>query len=283
VVVAAIFIASACSIHTQQKAAGATASGTTTPETALLYSDQSAGALWHAYAWHAAATSRGVAVTYTNDVEDFTLRLAAGNWTTVVVMSRFSGSEPTYVNAVRGYASSHPEAAVEFRVWHDNGIAAPPLTAAFGTTAVVLWYAGSTSTGYALADGPGAAKPAASVPGHVFPTFQDVQPRRWTATWSVSAESLGRAAAVPPDPVPAIEACKNACLQNWVKETKDCDDKRTIRIAQCDSLYGPGAANPSPSQYASCVATANTDHTNCTTAAGNSYHFCILVCELPPL
>lgn len=269
-------VAAVCASPSTRTAEAAT---TAPGETALLYSDRSAGALFNAHVWYKVATSNGTAVTYTHDAEDFTQRLMSATWTRIAIMSRYTGSEPAYVNAVRSYAMTHPETLVEFQLWHDNGQAAPELTAVLGTAAIVTWNYGMTTTGYALAGGTVGSALASSVPGQMYPTFENVTPQRWESLWSVSAAAFENAV-YPAPPVAPVSPCVAICDNEYVKDLALCDEKRAERIAICNALYGPGTSGYDPAKHTECITSANSKHSNCLKDALDDYKDCKLMCSL---
>jgi hypothetical protein len=273
--VAALLLA-ACSLRSITKPVNANVAADPPPRTALMFSDVSGGALWGAYVHHQAATALGYAVTYTQDVEEFTTRLAIGNWSKIFVMVRHSGQEPAFLSSLRSFASAHGDVPVQFHVWHDNGVVAPAYTAMSGSAAVVLWLHSTTTTGYAYVNAPPEIQ---SVTGLHYPTFSGISVKNPIDCWSVSQQSIENAVQ-PAEPQPLPSNCRKACYDNVVAEFKQCDTNQQTQLQQCRDLYGPQGEDPgNPVQYVICANQAAQDWSNCNTAAVNRFNNCISLCE----
>ena len=253
----------------------------------LIYCDKTPGALFHADIWQRATKSSGETLTYAWDGESFATLLAAGSWSRVVVLAKYAPGEPSYARALRGYAEAQPDRLIQMMIWHDHGTRQAADTAVLGSTAIVLWNHGRTTTCYAMVTyqdpNPKAREPQ-TVRGHVFPDFQGVQTKE--PTFVARARVVEAPGGTPRMMMTLLVAlirlpnCELGCALTYGGEVATCNGNRDVQVGQCQELYGPSGEDPgNPAQYATCVGQANITHTACLNGAAERSQNCLALCE----
>ncbi len=249
------------------------------PAGALIYYDRTPGSLAMVRLWMPlAAAESAVPPALVTTAEEFAERLQEGPWTSVVAVLKWSSANPGIADALRAYCAKHPDRLVHLFFWHDNGEKVPERCAALGTTAIVLWRGGYTTTGYALAVSPRGkdAKPR-TTPGLTFPDFKGVKAASLTVLASYRDDPrIGVVQPAKKDP------CEIACSKVFVGEVNLCLSYFKTHDAYCKELYMSGPVKKTglgePAELTACVTEAVEDFTSCDQAALHRYQLCMKRC-----
>lgn len=251
------------------------------PAGALIYYDRSPGSLALVRLWKPlVAADSVVPPTLVTTEEEFAESLQEGPWTSVVAVLKWSSANPGIADALRAYCAKHPDRLVHLFFWHDNGEKVPDHCAALGTTAIVLWRGGNTTTGYALAVSPRGkdAKPR-TTPGLTFPDFKGVKAASLTvlATFTDNPR-IGVVQPVKKDPFEV------ACYRSFTSESEICRPYLATHTGYCADLYGPKNKTDigQPLEQAACMSEAVQDYATCIQAAMHRYVLCMKRCQGRP-
>lgn len=251
------------------------------PAGALIYYDRSPGSLALVRLWKPlVAADSVVPPTLVTTEEEFAKKLKEDSWTSVVAAMKWGRSKPEFSEALRAYCANDPDRLVHLFFWHDNGEKVPDHCAALGTTAVVLWRGGNTTTGYALAASPRGkdAKPR-TTRGLSFPDFKGVKPAPLSVLASFTDNpGIGVVQPVKKDP------CEVACYRSFTSESEICRPYLATHTGYCADLYGPKIKTDigQPLEQAACMSEAVQDYATCIQAAMHRYVLCMKRCQGHP-
>ncbi|GJQ26631.1 MAG: hypothetical protein HBSAPP02_16630 [Phycisphaerae bacterium] len=237
----------------------------------LLYSDHSPGSLAAYVAWNEYFEENEDVVFLVNTTGAFETLLGTGPWDHVVVLERFSTSQPSYLGLLQDEAWMGTP--VDFEIWHDNNVAQSDRTIVSAVSALVAWRDERTAMKYTNRTAP----PACIEVGFGFPGFESIE----LASPSILLE-------VPPSTENAIlslisllyePGCRGECLEDWKKDMGICTTNYNTHTGNCYAAYPVPPAKDIENQT-NCLNTAATDQINCRNGARNRYNTCLAAC--PP-
>jgi hypothetical protein len=250
----------------------------------LIYSDQSPGALPHAYVWQQVVESQSGTVKFVTESSEFVTNLDEGPWSEVIVVARYQDGDPAYGEALRTYAQGDPNIPIRIFWWNDKGTNPTSDTAVEATMSVFLWDHGMTTVCYVNA-GPATDlefRRTHCVPGLVFPDFDGIDIETPEVIARAPAELIQRYSTHTGALIAfmfLLGECLPGCANVYNNRLNLCDSDRESQVDDCHELYGPSEGDPGdPDQLATCIAEANTDHTNCVKAAVHRYNNCVKLC-----
>lgn len=184
----------------------------------MIYYDGSPGGVVFAQLWKQIASAPpNQQSVFSKTTEDFAGKLASGTWKSVIAINKRTQGEPAYANALRNYATEHPEKVVQLFIWDDHGDQIDANTAVLGTTSINIWQRGNTTTAYTLARNSPSdeAVKAHTNPGLSSPNFNDVLIAPLTVVGSSTQNSTGEGPQVVLAAAPT--SMRSQCVYNIAK------------------------------------------------------------------
>ena len=253
----------------------------------LIYSDCTPGSIINASTFEEVAWEAGYDVTTVYDPDDFLTKLWGGKWAGVQIAARYTKTEPVWAKDLRTWSGKNPYQLVEMMLWHDAGDEPYFASVVLATTAVVTWGLDTTSINYAYGTDlrtPDQWGMPTVLEGFQMPDFGYIQPYELDTILCVPAKLVAGLSQVQVAQVLAAEigerACERNCSDRYKSDYATCDANLTTDTTQCDELY-PNRENDGGEAvaHAACTKKANTNHSNCTTAAAGRLDDCLAVCK----
>ncbi len=242
----------------------------------LIYSDQSAGSLMMSSANRHAEIAGGAAVTFTTDATRMPSLTDGDNWERILVFARWTAQEPAYVHNLRQFAFGKPQAMVYMELWHDDGRTISPQVCVKASVAMTKWnrnvtlikYGDVTDTGSGTGDG------MRVFDGQVWPTWQDIIPRRPEGITLLPPEANEHRDTFDlHDWMASRTDCAAQCQINFNVDKANCDQRHAENVAACHTLH-----SGNPAKLVECLNKFGQHHSNCLKEAADRHDLCVAMC-----
>jgi len=143
--------------------------------TVLIYCDLSGGALFLAKTHYRVSIAEKRVPTLVSHSVEFVAQLAKGRWDDVIIVVKWTSDEPSWVDELRKFSTSHPEIQIAVSTWHDAGQTVPTDFVTRATVGTSYWRCGYSNIGYVSAR-EDKRENKVVLKGFLWPTFDRIEP-----------------------------------------------------------------------------------------------------------